>query len=381
MAAERFTRGKDGQGLRRHLDSLGDALAALPPVVVFFGDGDYLRAAAVGRFRGAWSAAHPGGDAVTLSPDPGLAKPLGYPDLMAELGGRSLFAREKLVVLRRAERLLFPAAGRRDGAAADETGGAPGREKGFLDYLESPSGASWLAIESASLPKNRTVGRRLAGKAALVPCPALNQRDAGDWLRGRAGELGKRLEPAAAELLLQAHGIALGTLAAELDKLALFVDDREAIGAGEVREFLTGRIEFEIFGLTNAVEDRDLREALLYARRVAVEGSRDQKGKKDDGERSAHRALAMLGGAALGILRARAAMAEGASAADLAAAAGVSPWRAERLMAAARKYPFPEIRALADFVAGELRASHDTGGDARLSLERTAAKMAFRRGG
>ncbi|MDR1613009.1 MAG: DNA polymerase III subunit delta [Planctomycetota bacterium] len=372
-----FTRNRPG--IRQYQTALAEALDSEPPVVVLYGESEFLRVEGVRRIRDAWRARHHGGEVVTLAADPGLAKPLGFSGLMAELGGKSLFAREKLVELRRGEKLFFPTAGKRDDAPEDAPGSSPGKEKGFLEYLASPSGSNRLVVESATLPQNRVIGKRLTEAARLVPCPAVSPREAGDWLRERAAAGGRRMDPEAVELLVRAHGTALGSLASELDKLELYVGDAGSIGVRDVGEFLTGTVEFDIFGLTNAVEARNLREALSFARRIAVEGSRDQKGKKDDGEHSAQRALAMLGSAALGVLRAKTVLAGGGDARALADAAGVSPWRAERLLAAARNFQLPEIRGLVDLVAGEIKKAHATGGDAPLSLETAAARLTMKK--
>lgn len=369
MAAQRYGSGKGEASLADHMRSLDRAAETLPPVVVAYGPDGFLRLEAALRFREAWLARHPDGEVATLRAA-GEAKPLAYADLAAELSGGSLFARDKLVVVRQAERLLFPV------GKGEDDDGKPGREKALVQFLENPSPGFWLFMESAQLPKNRIMGKKIAGLCELVPCPALSMGEASRWLRLRAEGLGKRLDQEASELLLLAHGADLGRLASELEKLILFVDEAAEIGSAAVGEFLTGSVEFDIFGLTNAVEERNAAKALSFARKIAVLGTRDQKGKKDDGERAAHRALAMLAGTAQSLLRAGTAKFERRSAADFAAADRISPWRAERLLAAAGRYTMRELRAMAGLAADGIKRSHDTGGDARLMLERLAVALA-----
>lgn len=365
--------GRAEASLAEYRSSLGRACDELPGIVVVHGDNEFLRLEAVRELQRAWLEKHAGGDVVVLR-GAGETKPLGYGDLTAELSGNSLFARDKLVVVRQAERLLFPAA--TAGGDAEGGGSRQAREKRFVEFMENLSGSMTLLFECAQFPKNRTMAKALSAVAPLLPCPPLHPGETAAWLRGRAESLGKRLDPEAAELLMTAHGGDLGALASELDKLSLFVADAGDIDAAAVGEFMTGSVEFDIFGLTNAVEARNPASALSFARKIAVLGSRDQKGKKDDGERSAHRALSLLAGTAQNLLRAGAAGHEGMSAAAFAAADKLSPWRAERLLASARKFTLRELRFMAGLAADGVKRAHDTGGDAKFLLEWLAVRLA-----
>lgn len=384
MAAKRTGGERGGESLRDHRRALDEALAALPPLVVAYGDGDFLRAEAARLFRAAWLEKYPGGDMATLR-GAGESRQAGLADLTGELSGGSLFSREKLIVVRQAERILFPQAARRaaaegEGEEEGESGSAGGREKLFLERLEKWPAAIWLFAESSQLPKNRILGKRLAAAACLIPCPRPNQRELPEWLAGRVAAMGKKVEDEALDLLIRAHGGELGVLAGELDKLALFAGANDMIDVGMAREFFAGTVEFDIFGLSNAVEARDRRQAVLYARRIALQGTRDQRGKREDGERSAHKAMSILAGSVQGMVRARIAMARRLEAAAFAAEEKLSPWRAARVMEAAGRFQLTELRRMLGDVAGQLRRMHDTGGDPLLALETMAVRLTSRGG-
>ncbi len=365
---------KDSVGLRDHEAAVRQAVADLPPVTVVAGESEYLRAHAVETLRNAWLERFPGGD-VSVLRGSGEAKPLTLPDITRELSGGSLFAADKLVIVRSAERALFPVSRAGDDADGEAKGRGGEREKAFAQRLENPSPRLWLLVETAQLQRNRVVGKRLAEFGFVVPCPQPTNRDIPDWLFSQARTLGVRLDDAAADLLVRAHGADLGVLAAELDKLALFAGEGAAIDAGMVGEFLTGTIEFDIFSLTNAVEAGNARAAAHFARRITMQGARDQKGKKEDGDRAAHRILFMVAGTVMTLLRARVAMAMGLSSSEFASAEKLSPWRAEKVYEAARGYALPQLRRMAAYSADQLRRSHDTGGDASLSLETAVVRF------
>lgn len=362
--------------MQEHRQALEGAMAELPAVAVVFGDCEFLRAEAAASFRQAWMARYPDGDEISLRGS-GENRNAGLSDITAELSGGSLFAKEKLVVVRQAEKILFPQSGRGAGeeGEADLPKAAGNREKAFLERVENPPSLIWLLLECSQLPRNRTLGKRVSELAAIIPCPQPYPRDLPYWLAVRARAGGKSLDEEAADLLIRAHGADLGALAGEIDKLTLFAGDGKTIDASMVSEFLTGTIEFDIFGFTNAVEARDERKAVFFARRIAVQGTRDQRGKKEDGEKSAHRVLAMLAGTVQGLLRARVAGARRLGVADFAAAEKLSPWRAERLLEAAGRFSLRELRLMARYAADQLRRAHDTGGDPLLSLELMAVKF------
>lgn len=370
LGAMAVKKAREQTGVREYRKALASAEESLPPTVVIFGDNEFLRAAAATTLRDAWLRAHPDGDIISLRGS-GEARQAGIGDITRELSGGSLFAGDKLVVVRQAERILFPQAG---GAAPGEpdSGKGGGREKAFLDRLDDPAPRIWLLLETAQLPRNRTVGKRMAERSFLVPCPNPTPRDVPAFLRARAETLGNPIDDEAADMLARTHGTDLGALQAELDKLAIFAGEGRPIDAGMVAEFMTGSVEFDLLAFTNAVEARDPDQAILYARRITRQGARDQKGKKENGEKSSHRTMAIMAGTVQNLLRARLALALGMNAADFAAKEKLNPWRAGKLMDASRKFTLRELRRMAAHTADQMRFSHDTGGDVAFSLESMA---------
>jgi DNA polymerase-3 subunit delta len=99
-------------------------------------------------------------------------------------------------------------------------------------------------------------------RAALAPC--LDQR-----LR----EAGKRIEPRAREMALARAGTQLWAVHQELDKLFLYVGDRDLIQAKDVEEILLDQGEGWVFDLTRAVAARDRLAALGQLARLLSQGN------------------------------------------------------------------------------------------------------------
>ncbi len=373
---------KETVGLRQHQKARAAYRSAFPKVAVLTGDCEFLRSQAVADSREAWEAHFPGGDVVVVRCS-GEARPVTLPDIVRELSGGSLFGKEKLVLVRDAGRVLFPTAGKGGDEAADtvpltaNSGNKPrDREKAFVDCLEKPASRIWLLLETADLPQNRILGKRLKEHALIVPCPQPNQRELAPWLQERAKQAGKILADTALDLLFRSHGSDPGLLASEVDKLILFADAADRIDAAMVGEFLTGTIEFEFFGYTNAIEQKNLKDALFFARRIAIQGSRDQKGKRENAESSAHRILAMLATTLQNLMKARLAASRRLDAHAFAGEEKIAPYRAEMLLSSSLRYSPRELRRMLSYAAEQIRRSHDTGGDVLLSLELMAVQFA-----
>lgn len=361
--------------LRQHEAALRQAEKELPPLCAAVGPEPFLRARAVMAFRNAWLKNHENGDTVTLR-GVGEANPVRLPDIVREFSGGSLFSKDKLVLVRQAERILFSTSSNAESETSGTSQAKPGQwEKSFLERIDNPPSDSWLFLETASLPGNRVLGKRLAATVFIIPCPSPTARELPVFLRDQAAEQGRGLEDEAADLLVRAHGSDVGRLMTEIEKLSLFAPEGGVIDADMVRQFLTGSIEYEIFAFTNAVEARNAREAVLYSRRITSQGARDQKGKREDGEKTAHKVLIILAGTIAQLLRAKVAMSSGSGATEFSRDEKLSPWRAEKLFESARRFSMPELRRMTTYMADQVRRAHDTGGNVQLAVEQIAVML------
>jgi len=115
--------------------------------------------------------------------------------------------------------------------------------------------------------------RAIEQKGVAVECEALKVREATAWAIARAKQAGKRLEPAAARKLVeQKIGARLGEIEAEIEKLSLFVGEREAIGTSDVDEVTPRLLEEDIFRLLDAVGRRSGGHAVSMLRGLLQEG-------------------------------------------------------------------------------------------------------------
>ncbi|MBM3472480.1 MAG: DNA polymerase III subunit delta [Armatimonadetes bacterium] len=88
------------------------------------------------------------------------------------------------------------------------------------------------------------------------------ERELGQWLIQEARERGKRLDPAAASLLVELTGRDHGRLSSELDKVSAYVGKAERISADDVSAVAVRSAEATSFQLVDAIAEGDTAKAL-----------------------------------------------------------------------------------------------------------------------
>lgn len=157
-----------------------------------------------------------------------------------------------------------------------------------------------------------------------LPFAPLKEAQARAWSREEARRLGKHLTPEAADLLVGLLGPEAQRLAAEIEKLSLFVGAEERIEAGTVEALVGEERVRRIFELADAVAARDLEAALSLCRRLLALGESP---------------LALLGILARQfrlLLRAQEALRKGKRGAELARELGLLSFLGPRIEAQAR---------------------------------------------
>ena len=176
----------------------------------------------------------------------------------------------RVLIVHEAERLLSPRKGKdEEPEPAAEPSGARRRKtltpaEEFEQYFESPERLTTVVFVAGDLDANRRLVKVLRKHAIAVDCGTLqNGTDAAKWIRARLERDKLAIEPQALTLLLNATGLSLGRLRAEIDKLALFAAGEPAITAKHVKEMVLPQSEpGEDFALGRAIWNNNAREAL-----------------------------------------------------------------------------------------------------------------------
>jgi DNA polymerase III delta subunit len=171
-----------------------------------------------------------------------------------------------------AERLLSP---RR--VKDDETAEAPpepaGRKRKAAPaspteeleaYLERPEPMTTLVFVAGPLDANRRLVKVIRKHATSVDCGSLETaQDASAWIRKRLEKDELAAEPKAIARLLEATGLSLGRIRAEVEKLVLYAAGESTVTERHVRDLVTPESEpGEDFALGKAIWAGQAAEAL-----------------------------------------------------------------------------------------------------------------------
>lgn len=144
-----------------------------------------------------------------------------------------------------------------------------GIEKGF------PQGHTLLITANTKVPKNLKLYKAIAADGAIVDCSVpLGERRADkdaqhavlrQTMENMLKKAGKRLAPPLFQDLVDLTGFDLRVFIQNLEKLINYVGNREDITPEDIHALLRRTKSDPLFQLTNAVSDRNVKQALFYA--------------------------------------------------------------------------------------------------------------------
>jgi DNA polymerase-3 subunit delta len=129
-------------------------------------------------------------------------------------------------------------------------------------FFENPPGSASLLLEVGSWDKRTRLAKLVAKIGQAVDCSVGEKEDLSGWIVRSAGKRGKKIARDASELLAQWVGRDLAALDGEVEKLSLYVGQREQITTQDVSSLVTASAGPSAYELTNAVTAGDAAWAL-----------------------------------------------------------------------------------------------------------------------
>jgi len=224
---------------------------------VFHGDDEFSRAEALADFKARM------GDPVTADLNTSYldGRKVTFSELTHICDAVPFMAQVRLVIV---ENLLARLAGKqtRGGKKARVSKNDKGFLKALLAYLPHLPETSRLAfVEDVTLPGTHPViklaQREKRGHVRRFRTPDERSGGLERWIRDRAKKKDAEIDPRAVHELASFVGSNLRLLDRELEKLAVYVDDRRPIGVEDVRCLVSYVHEANIFEMTDALGRRD----------------------------------------------------------------------------------------------------------------------------
>lgn len=222
------------------------------PVCVVFGDEDFLSRRAVFQLRR--EILGPNDEGFSLSTFDGRSAAL--PDVLEELETIAMFGDgQRMSVIE----------------AADEF--VTNFRAELEDYTASPSESGVLVLAVKSWPANTRLYKILAEKGLSIKCAAPPTARLCSWLKTWASKShGVKLDPAAAQMLVELVGPELGLLDQELAKLAISAGKGEAISAELVAKMVGTWRSKTAWQMLDSALAGNVGEALVQLDRLLLAG-------------------------------------------------------------------------------------------------------------
>lgn len=165
-----------------------------------------------------------------------------------------MFADRRVVVVKRCNELT---------AAAQEA---------LLTVVQNPVATSCLILQGEKIDQRTKFFGEFKKNGVLVEFKRPYENQLGPIVRDELSSHGKRIEPAAADLLVGYVGSNLQELASQVEKVATFVADRPTVTVADVRAIVSDTKVDSVFELCNSFGNRDLAGAMRRLHTILRDG-------------------------------------------------------------------------------------------------------------
>lgn len=180
----------------------------------------------------------------------------------------------RIVIVLRAERLLKPKRASRAAEAEEEPAAEEevSADVGPLeDYVEAPVPSTSLVFVATEIDRTRRLTKKLLQSAQVTefkgldlvgPAGRSNAREALQWLGEEFDRIGRAIQPAAAQLLVERSGGDINKLRGDVERLLMYTAGHDGITRDDVAEVAAIAVQVDDWAVVNAVADGDLPRAL-----------------------------------------------------------------------------------------------------------------------
>ncbi|MBI5864634.1 MAG: DNA polymerase III subunit delta [Planctomycetes bacterium] len=227
---------------------------SVPPIIVIFGGEEFRKAETLaGELNGLLPPDVDRGMAL-CEYDGSRSEEQGGPtivNILDDLATLPFLAPRRVVVIRDADKFI-----------------TLNRER-LERYVAAPAPTGVLILVCRTFPAaTRLAKASVAARGRLIECKAIRPHEVPAFIGEQAALHRKKIEPLAVSRLADRVGPDQGRLVGDVEKLALFVEDRPAITAADVDAIVEPTREEKIFAAVDAAGLGKLREALVMWRQM-----------------------------------------------------------------------------------------------------------------
>jgi len=227
----------------------------------------------------------------------------------------------------------------------------------LLSYLQDPSPGTCLVLQAEKVDGRKKFFAEFKKRGEAVEFKRPYENQLGPYVRDEVRAAGKKIDPAAAELLAYLVGNNLQELVSQIEKLCLYCGKKENIGVAEVKAIVSDTKVESVFEFTDALGSRDLGKALRMLTTLLQDGEAP---------------LRLLGAVARHfrqLWQVRELLDRKLAPAEVAKAAGINPYFLKKVTDQARNYQVSELKEVFERML-ELDLAFKSGGNSEALFER-----------
>ena len=227
----------------------------------------------------------------------------------------------------------------------------------LLSYLQDPCPSTCLILQAEKVDGRKKFYAEFKKRGEMVEFKRPYENQLGPYVRDEVRAAGKKIDPAAAELLAYLVGNNLQELVSQIEKLCLYCGQKEQIAVADVKAIVSDTKVENVFEFTDALGSKDLSKALRLLTALLQDGEAPIK---------------VLGAVARHyrqLWQVRELLDRKIPSADLAKAAGINPYFLKKVVDQARNYKVGELKQVFEQML-ELDAAFKSGGRADALFER-----------
>jgi DNA polymerase-3 subunit delta len=209
-------------------------------------------------------------------------------------------------------------------------------EEAILKGLSCLANGVYFFIEAAKLDGRKKIHQELQKRLNVVDCNKITPAEVPAWVKQYGDELGLKLTREQVMVIAKRLGIELRRIRTELEKLRTFAGTAGKISDAELNDLLPAEPEPNIFGLMDAVVERNPRLGLPRLADLLDTGEPELK------------ILATLARQFRNVVAAFEARRQGMGSKALAGLLGINPYVAEKSMAQASRFSLAELHQAID---------------------------------
>jgi DNA polymerase III subunit delta len=212
--------------------------------------------------------------------------------------------------------------------------GVSGIEETILKGLTNIAGDVYLFISAAKLDGRKKLHQEIQKRITVVDCSKISRPDLPVWIKQRAEKTGLKLTPIQIGKLGQRLSQDLVRIRTELEKIKTFLGEKPQLSDSDFDLLVPGEPEPDIFGLIDAVADRNPRLGLPRLEELLNSGENEIK------------ILATVSRQFRNITAALEARQRGLNPKALAELLGINPYVAEKSFVQSGRFTLPELQKI-----------------------------------